>query len=72
MFKKIIFILSNIFFISCAGFHIPPGHHKKTLFHFYAGHYLAFDNLLSIIIKILIIVILIFVIKRLYDKNARK
>ena len=60
-------ILSSFFLFSC----FPEFHrivHKPRIDYF---HFMHFDGILTIIIKILIIAVLILLIKNLYDKNKK-
>ncbi|MCZ9929185.1 hypothetical protein OFQ52_00125 [Brachyspira hyodysenteriae] len=86
MLKKITFIISSIFSLfllsSCSPafdrmFHTPRYHpHARNYFDFpiLFGPHFGIHSILSIIIKILIIVALVFLVKMLYnkDKNNKK
>ena len=85
MLKKITFIISSILSLfllsSCSPafdrmFHMPPAPHARHYmdFPFFFGPHFGIHGILSIIIKILIIVALVFLVKMLYnkDKNNKK
>ncbi|WP_288681169.1 hypothetical protein [uncultured Brachyspira sp.] len=61
MLKYLSIILSSLFLFSCA-----PAIHRVYKPHI---NFLHFDGILNSIIKILIIVVLVLLIKNLYDKN---
>lgn len=61
MLKYLSIILSSLSLFSCA-----PAFHRVYKPHI---NFLHFDGILNSIIKILIIVVLILLIKNLYDKN---
>ncbi|MEI0700080.1 hypothetical protein R4K92_14280 [Brachyspira intermedia] len=85
MLKKITFIISSILSLfllsSCSPafdrmFHMAPPPHARHYFDFQMlfGPHFGIHGILSIIIKILIIVALVFLVKMLYnkDKNNKK
>ncbi|MEI0798360.1 hypothetical protein R4Q14_08560, partial [Brachyspira intermedia] len=86
MLKKLTFIISSILSLfllsSCSPafdrmFHIPPYHpHARNYFDFpmLFGPHFGIHGILSIIIKVLIIIALVFLVKMLYnkDKNNKK
>ena len=74
MLKAIYLSIISLFFISCRGvpyhhlrgFDAPPPMPGGPAFF---GHFFGINGILNIIIKILIIVVLVFAIKYIYDKN---
>ena len=85
MLKKITFIISSILSLfllsSCSPafdrmFHIPSSPpHARHYFDFpFFGPHFGINGILSIVIKILIIIALVFLVKMLYnkDKNNKK
>ena len=64
MLKSLSIILSSFFLFSCYPEFNRIAHKPHISF-------LHFDGILNSIIKILIIVVLILIIKNLYDKNKR-
>lgn len=72
MLKAIYLSIISLFFLSCRG--VP--YHHLTRFDgpmprgpVFFGHFFGIHGILNIIIKILIIVVLVFAIKYIYDKN---
>ena len=60
-------ILSSLFLFSCS----PEFHRIARKPRIDSFHFMHFDGILTIIIKILIIAVLILLIKNLYDKNKK-
>ena len=78
MLKKINFIITSILSVfllsSCSpAFNMPPPppHHARHYFDFpmIFGPHFGINGILSIVIKILVIVALVFLIKMLYNKD---
>lgn len=67
MSKILSIILSSFFLFSCS----PEFHRIARKPRIDSFHFMHFDGILTIIIKILIIAVLILLIKNLYDKNKK-